>query len=303
MSAPTVVALEASHAALTSFLISVRAAAAEHGAPDHLSNLLDDWRASTGPMSFRVSMDGNSITTRVSAPDHSTAAALAGTVRAHLEVLSARPLRTLIVARGSSRTDLIRHMTWPSGLEPWEPDVAPAATPGFTLTRFGANRFRAALTFTGAPPSSARYAVENLVASVWMGARDSVAMQRLREETGLVYFPFMTYDWHPESPAWHVSFEGDWARHTEVRARLRETSSFVPPTADLGQHISNTLRSLDAVELAPEAHLALGQQLGGRGLDGHWLRAFRHAITVVDERSFALGWASMMKRMQEHLDD
>ncbi len=303
MSAPTVVALKARHAVLASILVSVRTASPDPQVIERLSCVLDGWRESTGPMSFQVSQGGNSITTRVSAPDHSTADALVGTVRAHLEVLSERPLRTLIVARGSSGADAIGNTTWPSGLQPWEPDVAPAATPSFTLTRSGADRFRAELTFAGASPRSARYAVENLVASVWMGARDSVAMRRLREETGLVYFPFMIYDWHTVSPGWHVSFEGDWARHTEVRERLLEATSFEPPTSDLGQHISNTLRSLDAVELSPEAHLALGQQLAGRGLDGEWLRAFRHAITVVDERSFALGWASMMKRMQEHLDD
>lgn len=303
MSAPTIVALNARPAVLNSFLVSVRTSAPERQVSDGILSILDGWRASTGPMSFRVSAGVNSITTRVLAPDHATRDAVLGTLRAITAVLPDRPLRTLIVVRGSRGADVVHSTTWPSGLEAWQPDVEAAAIPDFTLTRYGADRFRAALTFTGASPSSERYAVENLVASVWMGARDSVAMRRLREETGLVYFPFMTYDWHTVSPAWHVSLEGDWARQAEVRQYLRETTAFEPPTSDLAQHIANTLRSLDAAEIAPEAHLALGQQLAGRGLNADWLQAFRNAISVVDERSFAVGWALMMERMREHLHD
>ncbi len=303
MSVPTVVALEARHAVLTSFLVSVRIEAPDQPAQERLSVALNGWRASSAPMIFRVSAERSSVTTRVSAPDPSADAALLATLRAILEVLPGRPLRTLIVMRGSSSADVIRSMLWPSGLELWRPGFEPAATAGFTLSRSGTDRFHAALTFTGAPPGSQLYAVENLVASVWMGSRDSVAMRRLREEAGLVYFPFMNYDWHAASPAWHLSFEGDWARRAELRRQIRETTSFVPPTSDLAQHIANTLRSLDAVEISPEAHLALGQQLASRGLNSSWLGTFRHAISLVNERSFTLGWISMMNRIQEHLDD
>ncbi len=210
---------------------------------------------------------------------------------------------SLVVIRGHHADRLASACRASDGLLPYRTGSSVPVPFGFHERVTPSGQYNADIVVRAADYQTRDHVYENLVAAAWAGTRTSIVMRSLREAHGLLYFPLIHYRWAVSEPAWHLALSAHADKRQQLRRRLREALAVEAPVSALREYATATRRSLDMVDLSPEAQLQLAVQLATRGSDMNWLQAFQRELSEVSNERFVDAWHGIMRRMREAIDE